>query len=661
MTDPIKAKKADRWDALTKQGMSPDQATEAVEREFGGQPRDTMRNSFAAESASVTPVSKPSAPTLSTGEIVKGAARSAGQGLSFGFGDEAEALAKSLLGKRTYDEELADVRGQMGTFREAYPKTAFASEVAGGLVTGGGLTAMAAKRGTALARALANSAAIQGAASGAGSAEGGVQNRLAGGVVGGALGGALGFVGGKVAGKAAERISRGGPMAPGTRAVMEAMDAGRMTVDDVAAKGAQMAKDAPEARVLDVLGQPGVRQGRRIEALGGEAGQDIYTTMANRLETRPTRYNEALTRATGKGAENVIETFDDIVARRKSVSDPLYEQLYQQPPLSDPAVEALLKNPGMKGAVQEAVDLMGIQGKKVPMLSLPDGSLQPIRSPEFLDSVKKALDDRIYRGKQPGEGGLGPAMLGALKKLRGEYVDALDQRLPGYADARNAWAGETALKQAMEEGIEFAQKKTDPRVVAKAINEMSEGEIEMLQRGWLDGVRQRIDSDALTPKQLRTPAFKAQVEAVFGSDADDLIRSLSTELELNTNVGGVISGSRTMPLALDVQNEVPDGMFRKAAITAEEFRRSPIFTTARGLDQVAAKLGGKKAAAARVDKAKTLLTPAAEIESVMEGVRKAAAARQLGQRTKTLTGTSLGRLTGRGTVRAISGEPERNP
>jgi hypothetical protein len=383
--------------------------------------------------------------------------------------------------------------------------------------------------------------------------------------------------------------------------------------------------------------------------------------MQNRLQTRPERFQDALTRTTGKGAENMLETVDDIVARRKELADPVYEQLYTQPPVVDDEVETLLRNPGMKGPVAKAMELMGIEGRPVQMMQMPDGSVQPVRTPEFLDSVKKAVDDVIYRGKQPGEGGLGPAMMSAMKKLRGQYVETLDDRLPGYADARNVWAGETALKNALEEGAEFAQKKTDPRVVAKALEEMSESEIEMAQRGWLDGIRLRIDSESLTPKQIRTPAFRKQVEAVFGTDAEPILKSLATELELNTNVGQVISGSPTARIGADMALEAPSSQFGRAFNALDLAVKRPFGTIARGADYVAAALGGPKAAADRVQKAQALLTPAAEVESVMAGVRRAAQARQIGERTRNVGGTAVGRLTGRGTVRAVSGDQERNP
>ncbi len=61
-------------------------------------------------------------------------ARAAGQGLTFGFGDELVALAKSLGGK-TYEEALAEERQALERFREESPQYAYPIEIAASIPT----------------------------------------------------------------------------------------------------------------------------------------------------------------------------------------------------------------------------------------------------------------------------------------------------------------------------------------------------------------------------------------------------------------------------------------------------------------------------------------------------------------------------------------------
>ena len=60
-----------------------------------------------------------------------GPVRSALQGLTFGFSDEAEAGIKSLLGKGTYEQNLNAINLAKQEFEEESPGTAIGMEIAG--------------------------------------------------------------------------------------------------------------------------------------------------------------------------------------------------------------------------------------------------------------------------------------------------------------------------------------------------------------------------------------------------------------------------------------------------------------------------------------------------------------------------------------------------
>lgn len=154
-------------------------------------------------------------------------ARAAGQGLTFGFGDELVALAKSLGGK-TYEEALAEERQALERFREESPLAAYPIEIASSIPTsllGVGLLGRGAQAAGRFIPSALKSAplgatatgAAEGALYGAGAAEEG--ERLAGAGVGGALGGVLGGAAGvafpKVSKKAQKLISEGVPVTAG--------------------------------------------------------------------------------------------------------------------------------------------------------------------------------------------------------------------------------------------------------------------------------------------------------------------------------------------------------------------------------------------------------------------------------------------------------------
>lgn len=124
-----------------------------------------------------------------------------GQGFGLGFGDEGEAVVRSIVNGTTYEDELDVVRREIGAFKAVNPKTALAADIGGSLAFGlvPGLGAIGAvQKGASLAQAARTGAKAGlgfGAVSGFGRGEGGVSERAieagVGGVVGGAAGGVL--------------------------------------------------------------------------------------------------------------------------------------------------------------------------------------------------------------------------------------------------------------------------------------------------------------------------------------------------------------------------------------------------------------------------------------------------------------------------------------
>lgn len=85
----------------------------------------------------------------SWGDYATGLAQKAASGATFGFGDELAASMGSLfglgpmIGGKSYDQILSDVRGQERSFDEKHPIAATASEIAGSIPTAIGAGAVA--------------------------------------------------------------------------------------------------------------------------------------------------------------------------------------------------------------------------------------------------------------------------------------------------------------------------------------------------------------------------------------------------------------------------------------------------------------------------------------------------------------------------------------
>ena len=163
----------------------------------------------------------PAQPEMSSREFAINIARAIGQGLTFGFADEAEAFARSVLGEE-YDTALESSRGGLEQLREEAPVTAYGAEIAASipsaLVGGAGLmrgAQMLSKAAPMAARGMAapvGQAGIMGGAYGAGAAE---EDRLIGGGLGAVTGAGLQRFTPAVTERAKELMRMGVPLTVG--------------------------------------------------------------------------------------------------------------------------------------------------------------------------------------------------------------------------------------------------------------------------------------------------------------------------------------------------------------------------------------------------------------------------------------------------------------
>lgn len=126
-----------------------------------------LREALGVDQPSTAPAAS-QAPEMSNVDLAKNLARAIGQGLSFGFADEAEGFARSILGDETYTEARDSARAGLEQFRTESPYLAYGAEIASSIPTamvgGAGLTAARLTGKVPQAMAL-------GAAYGAGTAE----------------------------------------------------------------------------------------------------------------------------------------------------------------------------------------------------------------------------------------------------------------------------------------------------------------------------------------------------------------------------------------------------------------------------------------------------------------------------------------------------------
>jgi hypothetical protein len=266
-----------------------------------------------------------------------------------------------------------------------------------------------------------------------------------------------------------------------------------------------------------------------------------------------------------------FDEFNALKDARSEVGKKLYGAALPRPVEITSEFTDLLQRPSMKQAYDRAVSLAQEQGIKLPKVQInPEtGKLVtekglPVANIDttFMHYMKMGLDDLIYSGKSP-TSGIGSTQLGAIKQTRGQFIDLLDASNPAYKRARDYWANDTAVLDAMNEGRSiFSKKPADLDALLNDVKTMSKSEKDALRLGTMQSLLDRLGGaqtgDAVVSAVgnpamdiLKNPKNVRIIRSTFNSDEagqnayNNFIKNLMSEVEMKTTSKVVLQGSQT--------------------------------------------------------------------------------------------------------------------
>lgn len=501
---------------------------------------------------------------------MSGPVAAAVNGLTFGFGDEAVAGARSLFGSTSYDEALGQERASRARYSEEHPYIAGGMELAGSLPTAllpmgwAGKAAQGVNRLRQVGRAAttgATSGALTGAAQGFGEGEGGLTERLQGAGVGAGIGGALGGAGGTVvealapAGRAIRDFATG-IVSPQRGAERVAADLARA---DLPAPGAlpaavgtataeETARRAPgvsaptgqipgtatpglpatERTLGEIIGPNSQGAMEAMANMPGQAMSDLTRTMGARGAGRPDRVHAALNATFGDAAE-AWTARTALEGQRAASARPLYDRAFSEAlPLGESDLALLRRVPA--AAINEARQRAQIRGER--QLSFQpqfdeDGVLRLTGvSPTAQDMhiIKTGLDRMIEQNTDAVTGRMNGTAFD-VRNLRNQVRDSLNdltldpqsgQSL--YRQASQAWAEPSARIDAQRLGLRFMEE--NPTRLRAEIARMSQDERDSFAEGGMNALRQRLtrqtDTGAANPVNTiaNSPARREALEVL---------------------------------------------------------------------------------------------------------------------------------------------------
>jgi hypothetical protein len=518
-----------------------------------------------------------------------------GQGLGMGWGDEAEAWLRSKLGQGTYEENVAKIRSEYGDYAKNYPFTSGASEFVGGaapgiammMVPGGqALGVNQLSRTSAIAAAkLGGLGALAGGVSGAGTATEG--QRGTGAASGAALGGAMGAAAAPVVrGASAGATWLRERLAP-TEGFIANRAAGKLNTA-LAQTGAtpqqieKMMRQDTSMRVPSVVANTSPGTAKLAETVAQRSGAGslrIEKALTDQKLGAKERTHQQVAAALKPG--NFYDDEQRLVSELRAGAKTVYDDAYAHGAVDDPRIMQVLQDPEFAGFFEKAKAIANkeamaakLSGQDPAKYMLPEiyklgkdraGNtiVESVQTPDVrtLDYIKRGIDatiDDAYKGK-----GMSTAEASALRDLRKVFVNAIDENVPAYQFARQAYAGDMEVIDALRKGMNDFNK-LDHEQVVNLVKGMGPAEKEAFRTGVSRDLYGKImgPSGNMNAAQriIGSPEMQAKLQPLFDNPAQfNLFKSaLERESQLFNQSNRILGGSQTGQ-RIEMQKQFEEG------------------------------------------------------------------------------------------------------
>lgn len=537
-----------RYEVTAPEGASQDDVLNFVRSQIGTQP--APQRSVARQ----------------VGDFALGTLNAVNQGiLRQGF-DEFQAAGKTLMGMvpgigdgKSYQQNLDEYRQREAAYKQQFPGTALAAEMAGGIATDPATYAGPAGVAVGLGRQMATSAAsgaAQGAATGYNAAEGGVADRLGGALEGGAMGAAIGAAApAALAGLATgarwtadQLISRFFPGMQANAALRKAAEALARDGMDPQQAAARLAEMGPDAVLADL----GKNTRALTAAVARQPGQGA-TAIDQFVTARQEGAINADMLRTGGQARRITEQINKMVPDRFQAGDKMALQADQK--AATAAGYAMVNNPENVVPPERFAELFNsdpwleAEFKRIANDPFYKRQGMPLTSLPVIDAVKKKLDAGAAKALADRDNY--DAM---MFKSRLDDIKAItDAAFPQYANTRAIWKEFAGISDAADLGRQWMSGKVSMKndEMRLAMESMSPADLEAFRIGSAEGLRDRIGGVVsradVTKKLMGVPDLEDRMRMAFGGAAGfkDYVKKLVNEEEMFKLYGSVKTGSQT--------------------------------------------------------------------------------------------------------------------
>jgi hypothetical protein len=498
--------------------------------------------------------------------------RSALQGTTFKFADEAEAYLRSMGGEN-YDTALKDIRLKIKNYETSRPVESGLIEagasipisVAMSYLTGGGSTSATTQSlFPALAR-VAGVGATQGALTGAGGAEGDAYERLVGGTIGAATGAVVApatYLGMKGLGNVVLD-----PMIDFTRRKLG--DRGAKIVETEVQRIQQQTGLEPDEIVGKIASGEIMAENPNILGIvrayasgGGDASRTIRDALTNRPTTLRNKTVAEISKELSGGAEpNVLKKFAQSEVERTTARNALYNKAYDEggvitEEMLNSLTDAMQRSPSSYELINK---LSQAQLKTKPFFTMNDaGEVTFIRPPTIRDMeiARRGLKADINRKYQSGEGDIAKELQPYEATLRG----LIDKSAPAVGEARAQAASDKLTTSSFDAGKKaFAKSPDQVQVEFEELVSKNPEAVSAYRAGIMAQLRNKMSMGGRTSMMANLESAEAKegqiLRIIYPQDkVDDILKLARVASQSQKAAGKVLGGSPTVETLMESKN-----------------------------------------------------------------------------------------------------------
>lgn len=317
----------------------------------------------------------------------------------------------------------------------------------------------------------------------------------------------------------------------------EAKQIGQALKDDEIAPSAipQMLNDlGPDAMPMD-LGPNMQQLGGGLASTPGVAQKTLRDAIKTRSKGDVARVADDVAQTVGN-APDIDQLVADIISTRKAAADPIYQQVRPQPLKPTKDLEFVFETPMGKAALRDAINIARNDGFD-PNSGLTVG---------LVDYMKQSLDDIASKATRAGENNRARQATKLADMLKKEA----DAQVPAYKAARDAYAGPSQLKDAIELGQTVLSKEVSPMQLQGMLKNMTAGEQDALLQGLQAHIGNLLGNSGNNVRtlrdMLRKPYNEGKLRILLGSDVtDDLLKRVDRQLMFGETANVVSSNSES--------------------------------------------------------------------------------------------------------------------